>query len=118
MNQQIVQQAFDTSEKLPDVASAIGAFRVSAGQNIAFARECFDMSTSSAQESAAHHLLHLPQQERQQHGQNEIRATENCEPDRQHQAERHAQRCNQHARADISRSRLAPCMTGSRIDIG
>ncbi len=52
MNQQIVQQAFDTSEKLPDVASAIGASRVRAGQNIAFARECYDMSTSSAQEGA------------------------------------------------------------------
>jgi hypothetical protein len=52
MNQQIVQQAFDTFEKRPDVASAIGASRVSAGQNIAFARECFDMSTSSAQEGA------------------------------------------------------------------
>jgi hypothetical protein len=52
MNQQIAQQAFDTSEKLPDVASAIGASRVSAGQNVAFARECYDMSTSSAQEGA------------------------------------------------------------------
>ena len=52
MNQQIAQQEFDTSEKLPDVASAIGASRVRAGQNVAFARECYDMSTSSAQEGA------------------------------------------------------------------
>ena len=52
MNQQIVQQAFEISEKLPDVATAIGASRASAGQNIAFARECYDMSTSSAQEGA------------------------------------------------------------------
>lgn len=52
MNQQIAQQAFEASAELPDVASAIGASRVRAGQNIAFARECYDMSTSSAQEGA------------------------------------------------------------------
>lgn len=50
MDQQIAQQAFEASTKLPDVASALGASRVRAGQNVAFARECFDMSTSSAQE--------------------------------------------------------------------
>lgn len=52
MNQQIAQQAFEASAKLPDVASAIGASRARAGQTIAFTRECYDMSTSSAQEGA------------------------------------------------------------------
>jgi hypothetical protein len=52
MNQQIAQQAFETSEKLADVTGALGVSRVSARQNITFARECFDMSTSSAQEGA------------------------------------------------------------------
>ena len=52
MNQQIAQQAFEAFERLPDVVSAIGASRVRAGQNVAFAHECFDLSSSSAQEGA------------------------------------------------------------------